>query len=249
MLRQLLLSRNTTHIGKFYSLIRLERSVSHLCASKLIEPFEHLTLRKLLGTRTVNVQSMNYCTPENDNQKKKKKKVMAFPRAADHVGRLDLRVGRITDVKKSPYADSFYLMKVDIGDQIRPIVSQWANHFQIDQLLNQNVVVLCNIKPAELRGHTTYGMILCAESESEDVKELLTPPKDAEPGDFIYCENFERVPVEVPRKKMRLFDPLASDFSTNNRLIACYQSSYLFVPEKGNIVVKSLKNANISKYC
>lgn len=248
MLRHLLLSRNTTRIGEFYSLIQSERNFSHLCASKLFKPFEHLTLRKPMVTRTVDVQSMKYCTLEDDKRKKKKKKVMNLPRAVDHVGRLDLRVGRIIEVEKSSYAEKFYLLKVDIGDEIRPIVSEWAEHISMDQLLNRNVVVLCNIKPGKLRGHITYGMILCVESESGDVKELLAPPSNADPGEFIYCENFERVPVQVARKKMRLFDPLASDFRINNRLVACYQSSYLFVPEKGNIVVMSLKNANISKY-
>lgn len=248
MFRQILLSGNTTQMGRIYSLIQSKRSVGHLCASKLMKSNEDLTFRRSTVLKTMNLHRMNYCTSEDDKRKKKKKKFMSFPRAVDHVGRLDMRVGRIIEVEKSSYADTFYLLKVDIGDEIRPIVTVCAKHITMDQLLNQNAVALCNIKPAELRGHTTYGMILCAESESGDVKELLTPPSNAQPGELIYCENFERDPVPIPRKKMRLFDPLASDFRTNNKLIACYQSSYLFVPEKGNIVVKSLKNANISKY-
>lgn len=244
MLRQILLNRNTAQIGRFYNLIQSERCASHLCTTKLIKSSENLTSRTL----SINLQKANYCTPEDDKTKKKKIKVMNFPRAVDHVGRLDLRVGRIIEVEKSTYADSFYLMKVDIGDEIRPIVAEWGKYIPIDQLLNQTVVVLCNIKPAQLRGHTTYGMILCAESASGDVKELLLPPSKAEPGEFIYCENYERAPVPILRKKMRLFDPLASDLQINGRLVACYQSSFLFVSDKGNIVVKTLKNANISKY-
>lgn len=135
------------------------------------------------------------------------------------------------------------LKKVDIGGDIRSIVTGLAKFIPDDQLLNQNVVILCNIKPSKLRGHLSEGMIMCAKSG--DVMEPLTPPSNAEPGDLVYCENFERVPVESLRDKKKLFDPLASDMATNSELIACYQTSYLYIPEKGNIVAKSLKNATI----
>lgn len=165
--------------------------------------------------------------------------------AVNHVGRLDMRIGRIIKIEKAVEkdADALYLMKVNIGDEIRPIVARLAKFIPADQLLNQNVVVLCNIKPIKLKGYLSNGMILRANSE--DLMEPLIPPPNAEPGDLVHCENYERAPVEKPRDKRRLYNPLFIDMATNNELVACYKSSCLYIPGKGYIVAKSLKNASI----
>lgn len=240
MLRQLL-SRNTTQFGTFFNLRQVERSVRHLSTLKLIKSDEYLTSRKITLPASIKLQTGNYCTAEGEKVKKKKQK--KNPPAVEHVGRLDMRVGRIVEVQKATDSDTLYLTKVDVGGDIRSIVTGLAKFIPEDQLLNQNVVILCNIKPSKLRGHLSEGMIMCAKSD--EVIEPLVPPSNAEPGDLIYCENFERVPVEAPRDKKKLFDPIASDLTINSDLIACYQTSYLYIPEKGNIVAKSLRNADI----
>lgn len=139
---------------------------------------------------------------------------------------------------------SFGIKKVDIGSDIRSIAVALAKLIPEDQLLNQNVVVLCNIKPAPLKGHITHGMIMCAKSGN--IKEPLIPPSNAKPGDLVHCENFERIPHKQPRYKRFIFDPLAPDMRINSQLVACYRSGLLYIPKKGYIVTKSLKNANIA---
>lgn len=236
MLRQIL-CRNSIRIGKSLIFKQIERDASKLCVSPAFTTTQILS-SPIISTKP---QSLNYCTEEEPKQKKKKQK--KSPPAVEHVGRLDMRIGRIVEVETAPDADTLYLTKVDIGGDIRSIVAGLTKCIPQDELLNQKVVILCNIKPSKLRGHLSEGMIMCAKSG--DVLEPLVPPSNAQPGDLVYCENFERVPVETPRDKKKLFDPLASDMSTNGDLVACYQGSYLYVPEKGNIVTKSLKNASI----
>lgn len=180
-----------------------------------------------------------FCT-ETPKKKKQKKN----PPAVEHVGRLDLRIGTVIEVEKAPDADTLYLTKVDIGGEFLSIVAGLAKFHSIDELLGKNVVVLCNLKPSKLRGHLSEGMLMCAKID--DKMELLVPPSNARPGDLVYCENYERVPVQGGRDKKRLYDPLAADLLTNDQQIACYKGSYLYVPEKGNIVSQSLKNAPIS---
>lgn len=155
MLRQLL-TRNTSQIGKFYNLRQFERSVSHLSTFKLMKSDEKLTLRKITLPATVKPQIANFCSAEGEQVKKKKRK--KNPPA----GRLDMRVGRIVDIQKAPDADTLYLTKVDVGGDVRSIVAGLAKFMPEDQLLNQNVVVLCNIKPSKLRGHLSEGMIILA---------------------------------------------------------------------------------------
>ena len=46
----------------------------------------------------------------------------------------------------------------------RTIVSGLVEFCTIDQLLNKNVIVLCNLKPRPLKGILSAGMLLCASS-------------------------------------------------------------------------------------
>ena len=56
------------------------------------------------------------------------------------------------------------------------------------------VVVLCNLKAKKLAGYESHGMVLCGETVSKDVVELIEPPTGSEPGDLISFEGFERNP-------------------------------------------------------
>lgn len=270
-----LLTRCTVQTRNIYSLIQSVRSVSHLCASTLIGPFEHLTLRGVTVPMTMKLQNANYRTKKELKELLKKKEEMQIKadehvalrklfapmiaitrkvkkitkqkktsRAVGHVGRLDMRVGRVVEVQETKQ-ETLFLTKVDIGGgEIRSIAVGLAKFMPADQLLNQNVVILCNINPAPLKGHFTHGMIMCAKSGN--IKEPLIPPSNAKPGDLVHCENFERIPHKKPRYKRSIFDPLAPDMQINNELVACYRSNPLYIPKKGSIVTKSLKNGNIA---
>lgn len=194
-----------------------------------------------LPKHLLNQPTRSYCaTNEQTPTKKKQKKGKP---AVEHVGRLDIRIGKVIGVSKAPEAESLYLTKIDVGDDVRSIVAGLANLIAVDDLLGKNVVVLCNLKPAKLRGHLSEGMILCAYSG--DRVEILVPPTNATPGDLVYCEGYERAPVEIPRAKNKLFDPLADDMRTNANLVACYKEAALYIPDKGNILAESMKNASI----
>ncbi|XP_037052004.1 aminoacyl tRNA synthase complex-interacting multifunctional protein 1-like [Bradysia coprophila] len=218
--------------------------ISRLCVStvavNLTEPAKRPSNCVLIGNKIHSVQSSlhsGFCTFKPKKSKK------AVP-AVDHVGRLDLRIGKIVDIKPAPDSDTLYLTKVNIGEEVLAIVAGLAKLIPSDKLLNQQVVVLCNLKPSKLRGHLSEGMIMCAKAN--DQTEILQPPSNAVPGDLVLCDDYERVPVETPRDKKRLYDSLAPDLLTNDQLVACYKGSRLFVMDKGNISAKTLKNAHIS---
>lgn len=182
-----------------------------------------------------------FCTESTGPTKKKKPK--KNPPAVEHVGRLDLRIGKIVEVNKAPDADTLYLTKVDIGGEYLSIVAGLVKYFAVDELLGKNAVILCNLKASKLRGYLSEGMIMCAKSGEQ--MELLQPPESAQPGDLVYCESYDRVPA-TERDKKKLYDSLASDMLTDDNAIACYKGSLFYLPEKGNIATKSLKNAPIS---
>lgn len=77
--------------------------------------------------------------------------------------KLDIRIGKIVDISKHPEADSLYVEKIDVGEEHpRTIVSGLVKYIPIEEMQNKMVVVLCNLKPAKMRGIESQGMVLCA---------------------------------------------------------------------------------------
>lgn len=228
------LTRNLMRLSRPSLVNQVERKFSQFRVSTtLVNSLDSF----LKSTTLINSACREFCSEQPKKKKQKKN-----PQAVEHVGRLDLRIGTIIEVNKAPDADTLYLTKVDIGGEYLSIVAGLAHFIPIDDLIGRNVVVLCNLKPSKLRGHLSEGMIMCAKSG--DKMETLEPPANAQPGDLVYCESYDRTPAGA-RDKKKLFDSLGPDMLTNDQLVACYKGSYLYVPEKGNIVTKSLKNVNI----
>lgn len=226
--------------------INLLRSII-VIESKSIRPLSTLNCGQFLISRPTQL-----LIPKNDFQPilvssysaGTSKKAKKNKPAVEHIGRLDLRIGKIVKVDKAPDADTLYLTKVDCGEESeRSIVAGLAKFLPVDALQDKLVVVICNLKPAKLRGYLSEGMILCATNGT--ATEPIDPPKDARVGDIVDCENYERAPVETPRDKKRLFDPIADDLSTNEESVVCYKGSYLYIAGKGNVTVKTLKNCSI----
>ncbi|XP_037917882.1 aminoacyl tRNA synthase complex-interacting multifunctional protein 1 [Hermetia illucens] len=166
------------------------------------------------------------------------------PEAPIDVGRLDLRVGKIVEVSKHPDADSLYLEKIDCGEaNPRTVVSGLVKFVPIEEMRDRMVVVLCNLKPAKMRGVTSEAMVMCA-STPEKV-EVLSPPAGSVPGDLVHCEGYTRCPDAQLNPKKKIFETCAPDLKTNGELVACYKDSPLSVPGKGNVVAQSLKNVQV----
>jgi len=59
--------------------------------------------------------------------------------------------------------NEFYLLIFFTGEeQPRTIVSGLVNYVPINEMQDRLVVVLCNLKPAKMRGIESSGMVLCA---------------------------------------------------------------------------------------
>lgn len=77
--------------------------------------------------------------------------------------RLDIRVGKIIEAKKHPDAETLYVETIDLGEaEPRTVVSGLANFVPLEKMQNRFVAVLCNLKPAKMRGVESKGMVLCA---------------------------------------------------------------------------------------
>jgi tRNA-binding EMAP/Myf-like protein len=51
---------------------------------------------------------------------------------------------------------------------------------------DSNVIVLANLKPRNMRGIKSNGMLMCASDASHETVELLTPPEGSVPGERVW---------------------------------------------------------------
>lgn len=104
-----------------------------------------------------------------ENQKEEFKKEIAKKAeiTIEDFDKLDLGVGQIIEARKHPKADKLLVFKVDLGNEVRQIVSGIAKYYKPEDLIGKKVVVVKNLKPIQLRGEDSYGMLLCASDENE----------------------------------------------------------------------------------
>jgi methionyl-tRNA synthetase len=92
--------------------------------------------------------------------------------------RIDLRVGRVEAAEVVPGADRLLKLRIDLGGEVRTVVSGIRSHYGPDDLVGRHVVVVANLEPARIRGIVSEGMILAA---SDDGRLTLVGPWDAIP--------------------------------------------------------------------
>ncbi len=84
----------------------------------------------------------------------------------DDFTKLEIRIGEIKEASKHPDADKLLVLKVDLGGEVRTIVSGIAEHYKAEEIINKKVSVLVNLAPRKIRGIKSQGMILMAEDDS-----------------------------------------------------------------------------------
>lgn len=94
--------------------------------------------------------------------------------------KLDLRIGKVIEANDHPNADKLIVLNVSLGQENRQLCAGLKEHYSLEEFVGKHIVVVCNLKPAKLRGIMSEGMLLAA-SEG-DVVSLLLPPEGAEPG-------------------------------------------------------------------
>ncbi|KAG9398828.1 hypothetical protein AC1031_014146 [Aphanomyces cochlioides] len=151
-----------------------------------------------------------------NQQPKKEKKAKAAPAAAAapaeeqaEITKLDIRVGKIVNVWKHETADKLYCEEIDVGeDEPRQIASGLVKHYSLEEMQGRMLLVMCNLKPRNLVGFKSHGMVLCAVSTNEDGSEnvaFVEPPADAKIGERVFYEGLTGepwTPAQVEKKKV-----------------------------------------------
>ena len=99
----------------------------------------------------------------------------------DDFAKLQFQVGKIIKCEEVPKSKKLLCSQVQIGSEVKQIVSGIKQHYSAEEMVGKKVMVLVNLKPATLAGVVSEGMLLCAEDADGNLA-LLTPEKEMPSG-------------------------------------------------------------------
>ncbi|MBR0132343.1 MAG: methionine--tRNA ligase [Lachnospiraceae bacterium] len=88
--------------------------------------------------------------------------------------KLSLRVGVIEKCEEVKKSKKLLVSQVRVGSKVLQIVSGIKKSYSPEQMVGKQVCVLVNLKPAELAGIKSEGMLLCAENAEGELSLLTT---------------------------------------------------------------------------
>jgi methionyl-tRNA synthetase len=93
----------------------------------------------------------------------------------DEFARNDLRLAKVITAEAVEKSDKLLKLTVEVGALgTRTVVSGIAKYYKPEELVGKTVVLVCNLKPAKLRGVLSEGMILCACDDEGNLK-IVSP--------------------------------------------------------------------------
>lgn len=94
--------------------------------------------------------------------------------------KLVIKIGKVAEVERVPGSKNLYKLQVDMGDEMRQIVTGLVGYYTEEDLRGKVIAVLTNLKPARIFGQVSNGMLLAAEID--DKLSLLTVDREIPNG-------------------------------------------------------------------
>ncbi len=127
---------------------------------------------KLNNSKTANAQANVAVAPVKEN--------INF----DQFGTMDIRVATITAAEKVEKTKKLLKLTLNTGLDERTVVSGIAEYYQPEDIIGQQVSLLVNLAPREIKGIVSQGMILMAE-DTEGKLTFVAPTNKFENGSVI----------------------------------------------------------------
>ncbi|AAS53340.1 AFL032Cp [Eremothecium gossypii ATCC 10895] len=169
-------------------------------------------------------------------------------------GMIDFRVGFIQKAIKHPDADALYVSTIDLGEPEGPrtVCSGLAKHIPLEEMQQRHVVVVCNLKPVNMRGIKSAAMVLCGSSDGK--VELVIPPANSAAGDKVFFEGYgDEEPLKQLNPKKKIWEQEQPHFTTTADLEVAYKDDSDAVPLRKltnargeTFKVSSLAHAHVS---
>ena len=115
-------------------------------------------VNKLLETKRANEVANATVAPAKEN--------CTF----DDFNKMDIRTGTILEAERVPKTKKLLKLKIDTGIDKRIVVSGIAEYYSPEEIIGQQVSILVNLEPKELKGIQSQGMILMAQDADGSLK-------------------------------------------------------------------------------
>src|SRR6187455_1189649 len=99
----------------------------------------------------------------------------------DDFAKLELRVATVLECKPHANADMLVL-QIELGDQKRQICAGLRQHYQPEDLVGKQIVVVANLAPRQMRGEISQGMLLAATDPASQKVIVITPSEAVQAG-------------------------------------------------------------------
>ena len=113
----------------------------------------------------------------------------------------------------------------------------------------RSVVILANLKPRNMRGIKSNGMLLCASNDEHTVVDPLSPPEGAAIGERVFFgdDGAEQPDAALPNQlqKKKYWEACQPLLKTGSDKIAGFQGKSMLT-SAGAVVAASLGDASIS---
>ena len=76
--------------------------------------------------------------------------------------KIDLCIGIILNVDLHPHAEKLYVLKVNVGEEDIQLVAGLRPHYNENELIGKQIVVVRNLQSSVIRGVESQGMLLAA---------------------------------------------------------------------------------------
>ena len=126
-------------------------------------------VQKLIDTKKVNEMAAATAAPQKPNC------------SYDDFTKIDIRTGTIIEAEKVAKTKKLLKLKIDTGIDQRTVVSGIAEYYEPEQVVGQQVCILVNLEPRELKGILSQGMILMAEDADGKLK-FVSPVENVKNG-------------------------------------------------------------------
>lgn len=100
----------------------------------------------------------------------------------DDFAKLELRVATILEAKPAPKGDRLLVLQVDLGGEKRQILAGIRQHYQPEQLVGKQIVVVANLAPRQMMGLTSQGMLLAATDPATSRVIVVSPSEAVSAG-------------------------------------------------------------------
>jgi methionyl-tRNA synthetase len=109
-------------------------------------------MARLLQTKTDNISNETQANPSKENI------------SYDDFVKMDIRTATILEAERVPKTKKLLKLLVDTGIDKRTVVSGIAEFYEPENIIGQQVVILLNLAPREIKGIVSQGMILMSEN-------------------------------------------------------------------------------------